>query len=58
MIRPCKVNYLFLIRLFLEYWDGGRHFIFIFYRIYVIELQVAGSYILQYMKIIILLCVK
>ena len=37
-VRPCKVNYLFLIRLFLEYWDGGRHFIFIFYRIYVVKL--------------------
>ena len=28
-IRPYKINYLFLIHLFLEYWDGGRHFIFI-----------------------------
>ena len=30
-IRPCKVNNLFLILLFLKYRDGGRHFIFIFY---------------------------
>ena len=38
LVRPCKVNYLFLTRLFLVYWDGGRHFIFIFYRKYVVEL--------------------
>ena len=25
-LRPYKIYYLFIIQLFLEYWDGGRHF--------------------------------
>ena len=30
-IRPYRINYLFLIRLFLKNGEGGGNFIFIFY---------------------------
>ena len=52
-LRPCsKLNYLFLIHIFV----GNRAFYFNFLLNLCVELYSGSYYVLQYMKITVLLC--
>ena len=55
-MRPCEVNNLFLIRKDIGTTDGIL--VVFLLNIFVVELYSASSYILQYMKITVILCVN